>query len=223
MPRTRIKICGVRDAPTALAAAAAGADAVGLVFVDQSPRVVDTETARAIATALPAFVEPVGLFSDAPADAVRDTCATAGLRTVQLHGAEGADYINQLPGLRILKALPFATDTLSEALASLGPALPRIAGLLLDTPPAADAKITGGSGHAFDWPALADVKRAGLFDDLPPIILAGGLTPDNVAEAIRVVRPYAVDVSSGVEAERGVKDPAKIAAFCRAVREAENH
>jgi len=177
--------------------------------------------ATAVVAALPVSVEPVGLFCDAPVADVRDTAAAVGLRTVQLHGSEAAAYVNQLPDLRVLKAVAFDPTTLPDALAALEPALPRIAGLLLDTPPAADAVVTGGSGHAFDWTALADAKRAGLFDDLPPLILAGGLTPDNVAEAIRIARPYAVDVSSGVESERGVKDPAKIAAFCAAVRQAD--
>ena len=221
MPRTRIKICGVRDVETALTACAAGADAVGLVFVEKSPRFVTTDAAKQIVDALPAFVEPVGLFADHSEQQIRNIAEATGLRTLQLHGQETPSFVENLTGLRIIKALPFHPDTVEAVIASWRPVAHRLAGLLLDTPPKTDSTITGGSGTTFDWQALADRLDAGLFDDLPPIILAGGLNHENVAEAVQTLGPYAVDVSSGVESERGVKDPAKIAAFCAAVRQAD--
>jgi len=215
--RTRIKICGISTLETAHAAADAGADAIGLVFVDASPRCVSVETARAIVQALPPFVEPIGLFADASLGFVIDTARAVGLRTVQLHGSESADDAAALHPLRVIKAVPFtppaAPAVMPEVMSAWIDPPPTVAGLLLDTPKRLDSQLTGGSGHAFDWDALAKVPRA----NLPPIILAGGLTPGNVREAIRTVKPYAVDVSSGVESQRGVKDIAKIKAFCQAV------
>jgi phosphoribosylanthranilate isomerase len=220
MTRTRIKICGVRDVATATAAVDAGADAIGLVFVDRSPRKVDLDEAHRIVRALPAFVQPVGLFSDAPWHHVRDVADAVGVRTVQLHGPEGPGYCARLRHLRIIKAIGFDPDRLRERLDPWRSGVTNIAGLLLDTPPDASTHgdLTGGSGHGFDWNAYARLEAEDAFHDLPPRILAGGLTPDNVAEAIRVTRPFAVDVSSGVESSRGVKDPARIHAFCAAVQ-----
>ncbi len=222
MLRTRIKICGVRDTATALTAAGAGADAVGLVFVEQSPRHVSVDTASAIVAALPALVEPVGLFADAPLVHVQNTALRVGLRTLQLHGREEPFYLQRLASFRIIKALPFDPATIEFDLQPYREVGPPLAAILLDTPPKPEAVIPGGSGVRFDWDALGRLTAEGLFDDLPPIILAGGLTPDNVAEAVRKAQPYAVDVSSGVESERGIKDPAKITTFCRAVRHADS-
>lgn len=219
MTRTRIKICGIRDVETAKAAVEAGADAVGLVFVERSPRYLSPEDARAIVQSLPAGVEPVGLFSDHSAEAVRDAAGIAGLRTVQLHGREGPGLAKRLEGLRVIKAIAFEPGHVAERVQPWREAKTPLAALLLDTPPA--GHLTGGSGDPFDWNALARLIQEDAFRRLPPLFLAGGLTPENVGDAIRIVRPFAVDVSSGVESERGIKDPAKIAAFCEAVRVAD--
>lgn len=216
MPRIRVKICGLRTSADALAAARAGADAVGLVFVPASPRDVSFEAARAVVEALPAFVEPVGLFVNAAAEEIFTAAREVGLRTIQLHGSEPPEMLQQLREFRVLKALPFKDGRLEGAEAWLARPPANLAALLVDAPPAKDAAPgqTGGSGHAVDWTALRrelDRLAPGV-----PVVLAGGLTPENVAEAVRVVRPYAVDVSSGVESVRGVKNADKIAAFCAA-------
>jgi len=221
MPRTRIKICGISTVEAALAAAAAGADAIGLVFVRSSPRHVEVDVAMKIAAALPAFVEPVGLFADLPVEKVRDIAQVTGLKTLQLHGREGPAYITQLKQYRVIKAVGFDPDRLADRVGPWRRIAGNLVGLLLDSPPATDEGLGGGTGQAFDWQRLAEIKSAGALDDLPPLTLAGGLNTDNVADAVRTVRPYAVDVSSGVEAQRGVKDLQKIATFCDAVRDAD--
>ena len=203
MPPTRIKICGVRDTQAARAASEAGADAVGLVFAAGSPRQVTPEDAAQIAQSLPVFVEPIGLFVDEAPDNIRRICDTAGIRTVQLHGRESPGILDGLAGLRVIRALPFDPARLDEA--QRWDQDPRVSALLLDGP-------RGGSGVALDWGAVA----ASVPALTRPIILAGGLTPQNVAKAIATLRPYAVDVSSGVESAPGVKDAARIRAFCEA-------
>lgn len=208
MTRTRIKICGVRDEAAARAAVDAGADAVGLVFVGSSPRNVAVPDAARVVKTLPPFVEPVGLFVDESAENVLRVCNATGIHTAQLHGREPLTILDGLAGLRVIKALPFDPDALDDALA--WDADPRVSALLFDA-------ATGGSGEAIDWHALAAVKPGFT----KPLILAGGLSPQNAVEAIQVVRPYAVDVSSGVESSRGVKDTGKIAAFCKSVRLAD--
>jgi phosphoribosylanthranilate isomerase len=219
--RTRIKICGVRDLDTALAAVAAGADLLGFVFVRKSPRFITPDRVRAIVEQLPPGVEPVGLFSDHGVEDVRDAASTAGLATVQLHGREGPGFAKQLDRLRVIKAVGFEPGHLAEKLKPWKQARTGLRAVLIDSPAAPAAAIAGGSGQSFDWDALATFDADGGFDRLPPRFLAGGLTPDNVGHAIRTVRPYAVDVSSGVESQRGVKDPARIAAFAAAVRAAD--
>lgn len=224
MARTRIKICGVRDAPTALAAADAGADAVGLVFAQGSPRLVTVEQARAVMAALPPYVTAVGVFVDAPVDDVRRIASDVGLNTVQLHGRETPNDVAALAPLRVVKALAFDANQVSDAVSPWRAKLANLAGLLWDAAPPAGrtgAAMTGGHGRAFDWSALAAMQRDGALADLPPMILAGGLTPDNVADAITTLRPFAVDVSTGVETSPGVKAPQHIATFCAAVRAAD--
>ncbi len=213
MHHTLIKICGIRDIATACAAADTGAHWIGLVFVAKSPRFVTPQQALAIVDALPRSVEPVGLFVDAHADQIRTTSQTAGIQTVQLHGHEPISILDALQDLRVIKALPYAEDLVAKS----GPwqTSPVTQALLIDTP--STGELTGGSGVAFNWQELAG--KMGQFGK--PVILAGGLTPENVGEAIRVVRPYAVDVSSGVESSRGVKDVGLIKAFCEAVRQAD--
>lgn len=204
--RTRVKICGITRIEDAEAAARAGADAIGLVFDPASPRCVDLERARAIAQAVPPFVTVVGLFVDAAPERVREVLNWVGLDLLQFHGTESPEQCRQY-ARRYIKAIRMRpeVDLLGEARRYAD-----AAGILLDS---FVPGVSGGSGRTFDWTRVPrDFGR--------PLILAGGLAPHNVAEAIRRVRPYAVDVSSGVERSPGVKDPDKIAAFLEAVRDA---
>lgn len=215
MHRTRIKICGISTVEAARCAAESGADAIGLVFVEKSPRCVSVETARQITQSLPPLVEPIALFMDADPRHVIETCTLAGIRTVQLHGKESPDAADALLPLRVIKAHPW-DDAAPLPLLAEWMARPNLAGFLWDAP-AHGEELPGGTGRTADWSNMdAKGAHAGV-----PFFLAGGLTPDNVAEAVRVVRPFAVDVSSGVESSRGVKDHRKIAAFCKAVHEAD--
>ena len=198
----RVKICGIRDRETARAAVEAGADALGFVFA-ASPRRVTPEVAREIIAALPPFVTTVGVFVDAPLSVVREVAAFCRLDAVQLHGAEPPEYCREL-NLRVIKALR-VKDAGSLAAIDAYP----VQAMLLDTYLPGRA---GGTGKAFDWGLLAGMKFR------LPLVLAGGLTPENVGAAVRTVRPYAVDVSGGVETG-GRKDPAKIRAFIRQAKE----
>ncbi len=231
MPRIRIKICGIRDAAIARQTALAGADAIGLVFVPETPRYVpSTAQAREILAALPPFCTPVGLFVDAPDKLVRETAAATGLTTVQLHGREGPAYAADLAPLRVIKAVGFSGPETAGQLSQWRHAPANVVGLLIDAPPPQAPDVTttdikdatpplqtGGHGRTFDWQGLADMQQRGELAGLPPIILAGGLTPTNVAQAIQTVRPYAVDVSSGVERNKGEKDMDLIHQFIDAV------
>lgn len=214
MQRTRIKICGIKEPEHALAAVDAGAEAIGLVFVEKSPRCVSIEQAQAVAQVLPQTVVSVGLFVDCPGSTMRQIMQTAGLDVAQLHGHESIDELDELIGYPAWKALPFEEDFMP--IASTWDHDPRVEALLIDTPPTGE--LTGGSGVTFDWSGLAQVRD----QFAKPIILAGGLTPNNVGQAIQTARPYAVDVSSGVESSRGVKDVGLIKAFCQAVRAADD-
>jgi len=223
MRRTRIKICGVCRAEHALCAAAHGADAIGLVFHKPSPRSVSAESARDILRVLPPFVTPVALFVDASAEKILDTAQILGLRTVQLHGEEPPELIAALKGLTVLKAVRVEKSDFANRLAGWRRAievhkLSNLAALLLET---ANTPVAGGAGIPNDWQTVKKAQSAGLFDGLPPLIAAGGLTPGTVAEVVRALRPYAVDVSSGVEEGRRQKSKVKIEAFVAAVREAD--
>lgn len=212
---TRIKICGITRIDDVLAAARAGADAIGLVFWPGTPRVVQPMQARAIAGALPPFVSVVGLFVDPTADEVRAVLDAVPLDMLQFHGHEPPELCRAF-GRPYLKAI--AVDSTGDLLESVSP-YGDAAGLLFDAPPAQG--VPGGTGRTFDWSRLpATLPR--------PLILSGGLNAANVARAIRAVRPWAVDVSSGVEASgpdgrplAGIKDAAKIAAFVEEVRHAD--
>lgn len=208
MTRTRIKICGVRTPEIALACVEAGADAIGLVFARSSPRFIEPEMAWEISSYLPPLVTRVGLFVDpAPVDLERlDEPAPFDL--IQLHGSENESLVREL-GPWVIKAVQFDERTIEAELTRWNQ-VEQVHAILVDGSP-------GGRGQALDWSSLARVFRQCAH----PLILAGGLTPDNVGEAIRVVRPFAVDVSSGVERERGVKDPQLIAEFCRSVQRAD--
>ncbi len=221
--RTRIKICGVRDVAIAQAAVDAGVDAIGLVFVPASPRYVTLAQARAIVASLPALVEPIGLFVNTPMDEVRLVAAALGLRTVQLHGDETPEQAASLMPLRVIRSLSFTPEMSTDTLPGWK-SIPNLGAILFDAPPPTQEKeptLTGGSGRRFDWTALgawrADQPQAASV----PMILAGGLTPLNVGDAIRLLQPYAVDVSTGVESQRGVKDASRIAMFAAAVRRAD--
>ncbi|MCL6622384.1 MAG: phosphoribosylanthranilate isomerase [Syntrophobacterales bacterium] len=203
----RVKICGLTDPEDARLAAALGAHALGFIFYPPSPRSVSPEQAREIIRQLPPFVLTVGVFVDEELDAVREIAALAGLDWVQLHGNESPDYCRAL-GRRVIKGFRVQGE---ETLPLLAPYRGAVQAVLLDT---YKPGTPGGTGETFDW-QLAHRAR-----DYGPIILAGGLTPDNVAEAIRAARPQAVDVASGVEAAPGKKDPAKLRAFMEAVRTA---
>lgn len=199
----RVKICGITRLDDALAAIAAGADALGFVFYGPSPRHVSAATAADIIRQLPPFVTTVGLFVDAPADEIDAVLAQVPLDLLQFHGDESeADCVRHgRPWIKALRVQP------GQDLAAVMAAWPNARGILLD---AWHPEQPGGTGLQFDW-ALVPAERR------QAIILAGGLTPENVAGAIRQTRPYAVDVSGGVEQAKGLKDAGKIQAFMAGV------
>jgi phosphoribosylanthranilate isomerase len=204
---TAIKICGITRVEDALAAARCGANAIGLVFYAQSPRHVAPGRAAQIMRALPPFVMSVGLFVDAPAGEVTQVLATARVDLLQFSGDEFPEYCRQfgVPYLKALRVRP-GLDLLQYARDYRD-----AKALLLD---AYVEGTHGGTGATFDWTLIPKA--------LPlPVVLAGGLTPDNVTAAIKAVQPWAVDVSSGVEQSKGIKDAAKIAAFVTGVRNAD--
>ncbi|WP_271411712.1 phosphoribosylanthranilate isomerase [Pseudomonas sp. Q1-7] len=204
MSAVRIKICGITRVEDALAAVAAGADALGFVFYAKSPRAVTPAQASAIIAALPPFVTTVGLFVDMPRPELRALLAEVPLDLLQFHGDEtSADCAGYgRPYIKALRIKP--GDEVAAAISRY----PEASGVLLDT---FVPGTPGGTGEAFDWSL---VPR----DPAKPLILAGGLTPENVGEAVRQVRPYAVDVSGGVEASKGIKDAAKIQTFIQRAR-----
>lgn len=214
MRRTRIKICGIARAEDALGAAEAGADAIGLVFHAASPRGVTVEQARRILDALPPFVTATALFVSSPPQEALRTAADLGLSTVQLHGQETPADAAALAPLRVVKALA-VNDGIGAALEAWRASRPaNLAGLLLDS-------AAGGSGVANDFDAIARLEAAGVFEGLPRRTIAGGLRPENVGAVVRRLRPWAVDVSSGVESSRGVKSIDRMRAFVAAVRGAD--
>ena len=203
---TRIKICGLTREADVDAAVAAGVDALGFVFYPPSPRYVTPQRAAELVRRIPPFIDVVGLFVNASAEAVHSACASVPLNVLQFHGDEGADYCRQFsrPYLRAARVRP-GLDLIEFA-----DSFPDARGLLLD----AFVEGYGGGGHVFDW-TLIPPSLPGF------LVLSGGLTAANVVDAIHRVRPAAVDVSSGVETGKGIKDHAKIAAFVAAVRKAD--
>jgi phosphoribosylanthranilate isomerase len=206
----------------ALVAARAGADAIGMVFYPQAKRCVSVERAREILRLLPAFVSPVALFVDQDVEEIRHVAGQLGVRHVQLHGHESPATVAALREFTVLKAVRAARDTLGpelefwrEAMESLE--LANLQGFVLETP----GSGAGGTGIENDWRAIAELQAAGTFQNLPPLIAAGGLNPGNVASVVRLLHPYAVDVSSGVEETFGQKSPAKITDFVNAVTAAD--
>lgn len=204
--QTRIKICGITRPEDALAAARLGADAIGLVFAASSSRSIDIRSAREILDSLPPFIQVAGLFMDQEAEEIRSVLDAVPLDLLQFHGLEEPRYCRQF-GRRYIKAVGVAN--LADP-AVVIEQYPDAAAILLDSHVHGSA---GGTGETTDWQRLPEVTAV-------PLILAGGLTPDNVAEAIRTVRPFAVDVSSGVEFSPGHKDPALMEAFINEARRA---
>jgi len=201
--RTRVKICGITRPEDGAVASAAGADAIGLVFYPPSPRAVDIEQAVTIRRALPPFVTVVGLFVNASAETVVETAGRVHLDLLQYHGEETPSQC-EAAGLPYMKAVRVNDDTdVSEVSRRFASAK----ALILDTH---DYRLWGGSGRTFDWELVpADIEL--------PVVVAGGLTPANVADAILRLRPYGVDVSGGVEQSPGIKDAAKIIRFIEEV------
>ncbi|TWJ32717.1 phosphoribosylanthranilate isomerase [Geobacter argillaceus] len=197
---TRVKICGITSLDDALAAIDAGADALGFVFYEKSPRNVNPMQASAIIAKLPPFVQTVGLFVNEEAERVNWTADFCGLDVIQLHGDEEPDYCPEIRR-RVIKAF-----RVKDAASLISLRRYSVAGCLLDAwSPAAP----GGTGETFNWDLAREAAACGR------LILAGGLTPDNVRRAVEQVRPYAVDVSSGVEAAPGKKDRDKVREFIR--------
>lgn len=205
----RVKICGITNAEDAMVAAVAGADALGFVFFPESPRYVTPEAAAAIIEKLPPFISTVGVFVNDPVERVREVMKRTGLRYAQLHGNESPEDCKAL-GSSAIKA--FRIDTISD-LAPIEKYSSCASAFLLD---AFSKAAYGGTGMVFNWDVAVEAKRYGR------VILAGGLTPENVTEAVHRVQPYAVDTSSGVEAEKGRKDHHKVRMFIARAKGALN-
>lgn len=202
----KVKICGITRIEDAMAAAGAGADAVGFVFVPSSPRYIDPESAGCIVRNLPPFITPVGVFVNESRAGIDQAMALSGIKVLQLHGEEPPAATEGFP-VPVVKSFRvgegFSARLLSEYV---------VPAYLLDT---FVTGVHGGTGRTFDWNIALEAKKYGR------IILSGGIHAGNAADAMRRVRPYAIDVSSGVESAPGIKDPEKIAALLRAVRDAE--
>ena len=207
MKRTRVKICGITRIEDAAAVVRYGADALGLVFYPQSPRYIDTTRAREIAESVAPFVTVVGLFVNADPAGIRQVMETVPVGLLQFHGDETNDLCKSF-GLPFIKSIAMH-DGMDAG--SRIERYPDAAGFLLD---AWQPQSHGGGGETFDWKAIPESFPA-------PLILAGGLTPGNVTTAITMARPYAVDVSSGVELAKGIKSADKIAAFMQGVEDSD--
>ena len=207
--RTRVKICGITNVEDARAAVDLGAWALGMIFHDESPRRCDLEEAAAIATAFRRKLELVGVFVNAPLDRVMDVLGNVPLTIIQLHGDEGPSYCDEArrrTGVKLMKAARVRDGAAVRALSAY-----RTDYHLMDSHVPG---TWGGTGQRFDWKLAAEHPRE------PPLVLSGGLDPDNVAEAIEVAKPFAVDVASGVEAAPGRKDPALLRRFFESVERA---
>jgi phosphoribosylanthranilate isomerase len=211
--RTRVKICGITSEADANAVVDAGADALGFIFCKESRRYIKPAEAAGIVTHLPPFVTPVGVFVNETLDGIVEAARTIGLGAVQLHGDEGPSFVEEimraLPGVPAIKAFRVKTEKDIDGLKVYG-----ASAFLLD---AFSEKSRGGTGETFDWELAVKAKRFGR------IMLAGGLGPDNIVEAVSKVSPYAVDVSSGVETSPGRKDHAKIKKLMDRIRAHEKN
>lgn len=203
--QVRVKICGITRLEDALAAVDAGADALGFNFWPRSKRYCPPRTARAIVAKLPPLVSAVGVFVNQTQAVVQKTADYVGLGAIQLHGSESPAFCRAFD-LPVIKSLAVSDAASLRQVKSF-----RVSAYLLDTP----SKEFGGSGRTFDWSLLRWLDRKKLF------ILAGGLTPANVAEAVEAVRPYGVDVASGVESAPGIKDRRKMARFIASAKDAQ--
>jgi phosphoribosylanthranilate isomerase len=203
----KVKICGITNVADGKAAADAGADAVGFIFCEDSPRWVAVETAAEISAALPPYLMRVGVFVDAPEDFVAGAIQRCGLTMAQFHGSEPQEYCGQF-GVMAMKAFRVKDAASLEGIGAY-----RVDAVLLDSYVKGHA---GGTGEKFNWDLAVEAKKFGK-----PIFLAGGLTAENVAEAIRATQPFGVDVSSGVEASPGRKDHDKVRRFIAAARGAK--
>jgi len=216
---TWVKICGTTNLEDALVAVEAGADAVGFVFYEKSPRCVTVERARKIVEKLPGKVEKVGVFVNEPEDALLAAADGAGLTAVQMHGDNEDPRVADLivarrPGVKVLAAISMRHPDPAGRATMWHP--DSVQAFLLDSGRSSEH---GGTGEVFDWaaalPALEDIRR------LAKVVAAGGLTSANVRTAIEILKPWGVDVASGVEARPGKKDPVKVRAFLRAVRKTD--
>jgi phosphoribosylanthranilate isomerase len=208
MKRVRVKICGVRTLEEAEAAVKAGADALGFNFWPESPRFITPEEARWIVAALPSLINCIGVFVNEDADRVREIASYVALNAVQLHGDETAHYCHELAPKKVIKAFRVGNEFDPKTIRNY-----RVSAILLD------AKVEGqygGTGKRFSWELAIQAKR------FAPVILAGGLNVDNVAEAISFVRPFAIDVCSGVESAPGRKDLNRLRKFMEEVARANN-
>jgi phosphoribosylanthranilate isomerase len=218
---TWIKICGTTNLEDARTAVNAGADALGFVFYDKSPRKIGAAAARDIAAELPPNIEKVGVFVDQSPAHINAVVASVGLTAVQLHGRHSNGYLDELIALRAEKTslkliLVRQADELVDNMFTSEDARKIIFALLVDS---GSSDSPGGTGKTFDWN-----KKRGIIQSLSltiPIMIAGGLNPENVGEAMNLLQPFGVDVASGVEARPGKKDPEKVRAFVQAVRRAE--
>ncbi len=210
MTRTRTKICGITRIEDALCAASAGADAIGLIFYAGSQRAVTIEQAIPISNELPPFVSTVALFVNAPQKEVDDVIARVRPTILQFHGDENPGFCSQF-GMPFLKAIRVGGKMTADDLLEYAEKFSAARALLLDT---MSHGLYGGSGKVFDWQVIPHEMRH-------HIVLSGGLQADNVAGAIRMIKPWAVDVSSGVEAQKGVKDHAIVRRFIEEVRNAD--
>lgn len=217
MPRTRIKICGLTRVEDIHAVVAAGADAIGFVFYPKSPRYVTPEQAAALIAAVPPYVTAVGLFVNASVEEVRATRAVAPLSMLQFHGDETPEHSAALaaavntPFTQVFRVKPDTSfEDLLEYEQRYSAASPLFASLLLDT----YVDAYGGAGKVFDWSLIPEELA-------PRVVLSGGLSVQNATDAVVRVRPYAVDISSGVEASKGIKDASRVRAFIAAVQDAD--
>lgn len=205
----KVKVCGITSFADAALALDHGADALGFNFYRPSPRYIDPASARSIVLRLPPFAVIVGVFVNvaSPAQIVQ-AARHAGIQVLQLHGDESPAYCNSLSEWPVIKAVRIGNSPITEDLAAFP-----VRAFLLDSK---QDHLFGGTGNTFDWTLAAEIKK------IRPIILAGGLKPENVAEAIRAVQPYAVDVCSGVESSPGCKDARRLVEFMDEVRNASN-
>ena len=196
--QVKVKVCGMTSLKDALVAVEGGADAVGFIFYKKSPRSVTMKTVREIVLELPPFVDTVGVFVDETAEQINKTADYCNLDIIQLHGDESPIFCKKIRR-KVIKAFRIKDMQSVKKLSSF-----QVSGFLLDT---FSEKLHGGTGKVFDWNLALPAKKFG------PVIMAGGLTPNNVQQAVRQIRPYGVDVCSGVESEPGIKDHKKVRAF----------